>query len=58
MAGHGRAGPNHMSDAGEFARSCDAAIAECHHLGYVPKAWMAMVERQGAVKGLIREEPG
>ena len=43
-----------MSDSDEFARACDAAIAECHKLGYVPKAWMEMVERHGAVEAAKR----
>lgn len=38
-----------MTDEEEFALACEEAIAECRRLGYVPQAWIAMVERHGAV---------
>lgn len=38
-----------MTDEEEFALACEEAIAECRRLRYVPQAWIAMVERHGAV---------
>jgi hypothetical protein len=39
-----------VTEEEEFALACEAAIAECRRLGYVPQAWIAMVERRGAVE--------
>jgi hypothetical protein len=39
-----------VTDGEGFALACEKAIAECRRLGYVPQAWIAMVERHGAVE--------
>lgn len=33
----------------EFQIACEAAVRECRRPGYVPRAWIAMMERHGAV---------
>jgi hypothetical protein len=38
----------------EFHVACERATAECRQLGYVPSAWIGMIERHGAVEAAKR----
>lgn len=33
----------------EFQRACEVAVRECRRLGYVPSAWISMMQSHGAV---------
>lgn len=43
-----------MVTEADFRDACDRAVHECHRLGYVPTAWIAMIERYGAVDAAKR----
>jgi hypothetical protein len=38
----------------EFDEACRKAVAECIALGYVPSAWIAMMDRWGSVEAARR----
>jgi hypothetical protein len=38
----------------EFQDACEQAVRECRRLGYVPSAWISMMERYGAVEAAKR----